>query len=144
MTVHPPLAVIPDWGPSLTFISKPGGYQYVTDHNAHRWKKGVEEEEMEKSSGLNGEKILNNHRHHDTEPDTQFGYQRQIFRRDPKSQTEFLQSRTSPYRGKYKAIWKRTGLGRRTGIGWRGRRKIAPTVQQRQSLWDSGKSLGSD
>ena len=118
MTVHPPLAMIPDWGPSLTFISKPGGYKYVTDQNAalqaHIWNKVVEEEEMEKSSGLNSKKILNNHQQHDNEYEP--GYPRRIFRRDPKSQTELLLSRTGPYQGQYSGIRKRTGVRRRTGI----------------------------
>ena len=119
MTVHPPLAVIPDWGPSLTFISKPGGYKYVTDQNAalqaHIWNKGVEEEEEEeKSSGLNREKILNNHRQFDNEYEP--WYPRRTFRRDPKSQNEFLLSRTGAYQGQYLGIRKRTGVRRRTGI----------------------------
>merc|ERR1711892_1088892 len=83
---------------------------------------------MEKSSELNREKTLNNHIQHDNEPEPGFGYPRKIFQRDPKSRNEFLLSRTGPYRGKYSGkysqIWKRTGLGKRTGIGRKGSRKI--------------------
>ena len=98
-----------------------------------------EEEEMEKSSGLNREKILNNHRQFDNEYEP--WYPRRAFRRDPKSQTEFLISRTGPYQGQSLGIKKRTGVRGRTGIGRKGGRKISPAVQRRQSPWDSGKTL---
>ena len=123
MTVHPPLAVIPDWGPSQTFISKQGGYKYVTDEYAAllatTWNKDLEEE-REKSSDIVFDNILLNHRLDDQDP----RYIRKSFRRDPKSRTEFLVKRTGRYRGKY-----------RNDRRHHGRRGIK---KRRMDIWNSG------
>ena len=98
MTVHPPLAVIPDWGPSLTFISKPGGYKYVTDQNAalqaHTWNKRVEEEVEEEERDRQGMQLHGNwDRMKDLlnpkQKDIEYNYQRLGRQRDPKTRTEF-------------------------------------------------------
>ena len=111
MTVHPPLAVIPDWGPSLTFISKPGGYKYVTDQHAalqaHIWNKGVEEEvEQEEERDRQGMQVNDNwNRMKDhKQKDNEYNYQRLGRQRDPKTRTEFQPHRAGHQRGKYSAV----------------------------------------
>ena len=165
MTVHPPLAVIPDWGPSLTFISKPGGYKYVTDQyaalQASTWNKWQEEEmernkedkkeEMERQRQSNDSWVMRgnykNHKQYSEYEDggmADYTYPRLGRQRYPKSRTQFLPMRTGPYRGQYSVIGKRTGVGRRTGIGRKGVRKINLVTKQSPELggsfplWDSG------
>ena len=127
MTVHPPLAVIPAWGPSQTFISKQGGYKYVTDEYAAllatTWNKDMEEEK-EKTSDLNLDKVFENHRHDEPDP----RYWRKSLRRDPKSRTEFLVKKKGSYRGDRRSDRRHYGRG---GIK---RRRI--------DVWDSGTVRG--
>ena len=126
MTVHPPLAVIPDWGPSQTFISKQGGYKYVTDEYAAllatTWNKDMEEE-REKSSDIIFDKMFMNHRLDDQNP----RFPTQSLRRDPKSRAELLVKRTGRNRGKY-----------RNDRRHHGRRGI---LKRRMDIWDSGKNI---
>ena len=149
MTVHPPLAVIPDWGPSLTFISKPGGYKYVTDQyaalQASTWNKRVEEEmernkeeeeEMDRRNMQN--KVPWEGRENHKMSMTEDLYPRLGRQSDPKT-------RTGPYRGKYSVIGRRTGVGRRTGIGRKGIRNKDTVKMQNSRVDDPGnrRSQGS-
>ena len=123
MTVHPPLAVIPDWGPSQTFISKQGGYKYVTDEYAAllatTWNKNMEEE-REKTSDIVFDKVLLHHRLDDQDP----RYPRKSLRRDPKSRTEFLEKKSGSYRGVYSRLGRRTGMSDKTPQSRTGKKKL--------------------
>ena len=137
MTVHPPLAVIPDWGPSQTFISKQGGYKYVTDEYAAllatTWNKNMEEE-REKTSDIVFDKVLLHHRLDDQDP----RYPRKSLRRDPKSRTEFLEKKSGSYRGVYSRLGRRTGMSDKTPHSRTGKKKI---MRRRQNIWESGKNI---
>lgn len=153
MTVSPPLAHIPDWGPSLTFVSKPGGYKYVTDQYAallaSTWNKKEEEtrrDREDRQNNVNWDRKENykNHKQYsdyDEEDMPEYTYHRMGHKRDPKARTEFLSSRTKPYRGQYSVIGKRTGVGRRTGIGGKGVRHFSSVnVHKRNHREGLGKS----
>jgi len=150
MTVSPPLAHIPDWGPSLTFVSKPGGYKYVTDQYAAllatTWNKKEKETRwdiQDRKDNVSWDKKDNyqNHKaYFDHEVDKisynskypKYTYHRLGRQRDPKKRTEFIPNRTKPNKGQYSAIGKRTGVGRRTGIGGKISRKVNPVIVSKQ------------
>ena len=128
MTVSPPLAKIPHLGPSHTFISKVGGYKYITDQytalQSSLW--GLKDED-------GTEKIQKSR--HETDNTTFFGHPRLGRQRYSKSRTDFETQTRSPYAGHYRVM-----VDRRSGLLERRepRQKQIRKEKKSHSRWGSG------